>query len=302
MVCSQALPPFFRNPRSDATGSPSLFLLIFHNSFQNGAGSSISDRFCFHDLICFVLLASPIRCQIHHEDTWDRPSVCTRHRFDPWVRPMSQTYGQNLSCIPGIPGDGPHTIYPVGDTKKPVQVSCEQKLFSGGWVIFQRRAEGGVLNFTKLWDDYRNGFGGQGDDTGELWLGNEHVHQISSGYGTTSCILYITVTANDGIVCSALIQGFKLDNEDMDYTIRFSTIDAIGCGKNDFSTIANQPFRTLDRQGNASFHDCFKSHSAGWWYYNDRDDSCYYMFLNGPHLPEGVQNDDTMFMKGIISS
>ena len=204
----------------------------------------------------------------------------------------------DIQCY-GLSGDGPHIIYPDGGTNKPVKVSCEQKLFSGGWLIFQRKTEGGVLNFTQSWDDYRHGFGGQGDEATELWLGNEHVHQISSGYGATNCILYITVTAYDGTVCSALIQRFKLDNEDMNYTMRFSKVSAIGCGQKDFSSVADQPFSTLDRHGNYGFNDCFKKHSAGWWYYNDRNDSCYDMFLNGPHRPEGVQNDDTMFMKDL---
>ena len=42
-------------------------------------------RFCFLDIIRFVLLASPNRCQGHPENLWDSPSMCTGRRFDPWV-------------------------------------------------------------------------------------------------------------------------------------------------------------------------------------------------------------------------
>ena len=60
-------------------------------------------RFCFLDIICFVLLASPNRCQGHLENLWDRPSVCTRCMCWPLrLTYMSQTYRQNLSCIPGF--------------------------------------------------------------------------------------------------------------------------------------------------------------------------------------------------------
>ena len=64
----------------------------------------------FLDIIklCFVLLASPNRSQSHLDNLRDRPSMCTRRRFWPMesytsmVWPMSQTYGQNISCIPGF--------------------------------------------------------------------------------------------------------------------------------------------------------------------------------------------------------
>ena len=78
------------------------FFLFFTTVAENDAGSSDDDGsfvFCFLYIICFVLLASPNRCQCHLENRWDRPTVCTRRRFDPWVWPMSQNYGQNLSCI-----------------------------------------------------------------------------------------------------------------------------------------------------------------------------------------------------------
>ena len=64
LVCSKALHPFFRNPRSDATGSPSLFLLIFHNSCQHVAVSSDDDRsFLFprHNMLCFVRVSKSMQ-------------------------------------------------------------------------------------------------------------------------------------------------------------------------------------------------------------------------------------------------
>ena len=107
--------------------------------------------------------------------------------------------------------DGPHTIYPdTGtDSEQSLQVSCDQTTLGGGWLVFQRRVLGGVLNFTRLWVDYRNGF----RDQSELWLGNEHVHQIISGYGTSKCEAYFKTTAYDYTTCYAVIPEFKLENE-----------------------------------------------------------------------------------------
>ena len=157
----------------------------------------------------------------------------------------------------------------------------------------------GVLNFTRLWADYRNGF----RDQSELWLGNEHVYQIISGYGATKCEAYFKTMAYDKVrppTCSAFIPEFQPENENKHYTVRFGgKISAHVCNPSDFSRIVNKPFRTLDRQGITNSKDCFKIHSAGWWYYNDRPKKCFDMFLNAPHRPEGTRapNDDAIYMR-----
>ncbi len=46
----------------------------------------------------------------------------------------------------------------------------------GGWTMFQRRQDGKV-NFNRKWTEYRDGFG---DLHAEFWLGNDHIHDISS--------------------------------------------------------------------------------------------------------------------------
>ena len=138
--------------------------------------------------------------------------------------------------------DGPHTVYPDTDTEQPLQVSCDQIKLEDGWLIFQRRVFGGVLNFTRLWAGYRNGF----RDQSVLRLGNEHVHQIISGYGTTKCEAYFKTTAYDYTSCYAVIPEFKLDNETRHYTVRFGgTINAVRCWPTYFSNIANRPLYVI---------------------------------------------------------
>ena len=85
MFQSVKLPPFFRNPRSDAKGSPSLFLLMFHNSCQNGAVSSDDDRsFLFprYNMLCFAL---QIDANVILK-TYGIDLACARDvGIDPWV-------------------------------------------------------------------------------------------------------------------------------------------------------------------------------------------------------------------------
>ena len=67
--------------------------------------------------------------------------------------------------------NGPHTIYPDFNT---VQVSCDQTTTGGDWIVFQRRTAVGNVNFTRLWADYNNGFGQQGNENGFGQQGNEN--------------------------------------------------------------------------------------------------------------------------------
>ncbi|XP_016323450.1 angiopoietin-4-like isoform X1 [Sinocyclocheilus anshuiensis] len=54
----------------------------------------------------------------------------------------------------------------------------------GGWTMFQRRQDGKV-NFNRKWTEYRDGFG---DLHAEFWLGNDHIHGISSQGEYSLCI------------------------------------------------------------------------------------------------------------------
>ena len=44
----------------------------------------------------------------------------------------------------------------------------------GGWIVIQRHITDGIVNFTRNWENYVNGFG---DLDGEFWIGLNNIYQ-----------------------------------------------------------------------------------------------------------------------------
>ena len=108
---------------------------------------------------------------------------------------------------------GVYTIYPFL-VNTPIEVYCDLYEDGGGWIVFQRRRDGSV-NFTRNWNDYKNGFGEPAPHQ-ELWLGNEYLHAITD-YNTQE--LRIDLGAWDGSRAFAKYTRFHVSSEERNYTL-----------------------------------------------------------------------------------
>ncbi|KAH3792081.1 fibroleukin-like [Dreissena polymorpha] len=69
---------------------------------------------------------------------------------------------------------GEYIIYPSSNSNG-IRVYCYKDSTNRGWIVIQRRADGS-MDFNRTWADYKAGFG---DLSGEFWLGNEHIYQLT---------------------------------------------------------------------------------------------------------------------------
>nr|AJA37846.1 fibrinogen-related protein [Littorina littorea] len=159
-------------------------------------------------------------------------------------------------------------IYPEDDSS-PLQVYCDQDTDGGGWQVFQRRQDGSV-DFFKNWTSYQDGFGNL---TGELWLGLDVLHMLTS---RQSYKLRVDMVQDGGTKGNAIYSGFSVNNSNDNYRLRLGHFT----GGNVEDTLFHQngmQFTTLDADHDTSdIENCASLNYGGWWY-ND----CYSCNLNG---------------------
>ncbi|KPP69984.1 angiopoietin-related protein 7-like, partial [Scleropages formosus] len=151
----------------------------------------------------------------------------------------------------------------------PVEVFCDMDTEGGGWTVIQRRQDGSV-NFNRSWKEYKEGFG---DLHTEFWLGNEHIHQLSSQGDYT---LRIDLEDWNNKHKHALYESFRTENEESQYRLHVAGFS--GTVEDSFSWYHNkQSFSTPDT-GNI----CAEISHSGWWYHQ-----CFFANLNGVYYKGG---------------
>ena len=174
--------------------------------------------------------------------------------------------------------DGPHTIYPDKQNLASLNVSCDQETGGGGWIMYQRRVDG-TVNFTLNWNKYKLGFGNNGGNTTELWLGNENVYQLLQSYGGRGGKLRIEVDAFDGELGWIEAHNFTMDDEASQYRIHWDTCVASGSGMaNIWNQHKGHPFKTIDKAIGAV--GCLDYLKGGWWY----GAGCGGVLINGEYV------------------
>ncbi|NXV72448.1 FIBB protein, partial [Atlantisia rogersi] len=170
---------------------------------------------------------------------------------------------------------------------RPYRVYCDMETEKGGWTLIQNRQDGSV-NFGRVWDQYKKGFGNVAksggknycDTPGEYWLGNDKISQLTK-IGPTEVLIEMEDWNGDKV--SARYGGFTIQNEGNKYQLSVSNYDGNAGnalmegasqlhGENRTMTIHNGMFfSTYDRDNDGwSTTDprkqCSKEDGGGWWY------------------------------------
>nr|ACX35614.1 tenascin XB-like protein [Salmo salar] len=166
----------------------------------------------------------------------------------------------------GIHESGEVEIFPKGRQGNPVLVYCDQVTDGGGWTVFQRRMDG-KTDFFRGWKNYSKGFG---ELSGEFWLGNENLHNLTSMAPMT---LRVDLRAGDESVF-AKYSAFTVDTVRRNYALKVSGYS--GTAGDSMSYHNARMFSTRDRDPTPFITRCAMSYRGGWWYKN-----CHEANLNG---------------------
>ncbi|VDI73471.1 Hypothetical predicted protein [Mytilus galloprovincialis] len=157
---------------------------------------------------------------------------------------------------------GVYSIYP--DTSE-VKVYCDMNTDGGRWTIIQRRLDGSV-NFQRNWKDYENGFG---NIDGEYWLGNKHIHSLTS---SGKYELRIDLTDMSNTKKYAVYKKFVVGGAASKYKL---TVGDYSGDAGDQMTYHNgMKFSSTDQDNDENSGHCVDRHGP-WWH-----ESCCYSALN----------------------
>ncbi|XP_044146876.1 fibrinogen-like protein 1 [Bufo gargarizans] len=183
----------------------------------------------------------------------------------------------------GIRSSGSYTILPSSG-RSPVDVFCDMETQGGGWTVIQRRRDGSI-SFNRTWKEYKEGFG---DLNGEFWLGNDHIHKITSRGGYS---LRIDMEDWDREHKYVHYLEFSIEDESNYYRLHIS--GPSGTAEDLFAWYHNKRSFSAPGFGNL----CADISHGGWWYYQ-----CFYSNLNGVYYAGGkyVKGRETMGPDGIV--
>ncbi|XP_030596670.1 angiopoietin-related protein 7-like isoform X2 [Archocentrus centrarchus] len=167
----------------------------------------------------------------------------------------------------GVRRSGVYTIILSPGSARPVY--CDMETEGGGWTMFQRRRDGSV-SFNRGWSEYRDGFGEQ---RGEHWLGNQHLHLLTNqGHYSLRIDLQDWSHAHK----HALYHTFRIEDEDNQYRLHVSGFS--GTVEDSFGWYHDQQGFSTPDMGNI----CAEISHAGWWFHQ-----CFYANLNGVYYKGG---------------
>ena len=153
---------------------------------------------------------------------------------------------------------------------------CDQTSAGGGWLVFLRRVDNSEDFPNRVWQDYKEGFGGL---NGSFWLGLESLHEITKRPAT----LRIALEDWDGNKKYAMYTDFSISGEEDGY--KLSIGDFSGDAGNSLGYSKGASFSTIDKdQDSWSRGHCSQKWAGAWWY---QYENCMYSQLTGYYYTSG---------------
>ncbi|XP_068608517.1 fibrinogen-like protein 1-like protein [Brachionichthys hirsutus] len=170
-----------------------------------------------------------------------------------------------LMASSGRAMDGVYLIRPGDFT---IVAYCAMQ--EGGWTVVQHITVNSSVNFDRTWAEYKIGFG---DVTGDHWLGNEYLHQLTRGPALYK--LGIKLVDQDAEIKVGEYDPFLVEDELSAYRLRLGLFqgtagDALTLDTENYLH-DNQRFTTKDRDNDNYFQNCARLEyqgvpGGGWWY------------------------------------
>ncbi|XP_078504057.1 angiopoietin-2 [Lissotriton helveticus] len=173
----------------------------------------------------------------------------------------------------GLTTSGIYTLT-LNNTTDNIKAFCDMETNGGGWTIIQRRVDGSV-DFHRTWKEYKMGFG---DASGEYWLGNDLVSQLTN---QQHYILKIQLKDWEGNEAYSLYDHFYLGQEAQNYRIHLKGYSGTAGKINSISQPGND-FSTKDTDNDKCICKCSQMATGGWWF-----DACGPSNLNGMYYSQG---------------
>ncbi|KAM8985758.1 tenascin-X-like, partial [Ara ararauna] len=196
----------------------------------------------------------------------DTPPTFLETTFDtpPLPHPHPQDCAEEQLNGPGPSREA--LIFLGGDPTRPLRVFCDMDTDGGGWLVFQRRQDGGT-DFWRGWDEYERGFGNL---SGEFWLGNAALHALT---GASPMELRIDLRSPHD-AAFARYRDFRVAGPEEHFRLQLGAYS--GTAGDALSYHAGSPFSTRDRDPRGRPRPCAIAYTGAWWYHN-----CHYANLNG---------------------
>ncbi|KAG5678216.1 hypothetical protein PVAND_007908 [Polypedilum vanderplanki] len=217
----------------------------------------------------FEKLKASVSAQSHNRDkthnSYNAASELTSEHYTidstvELVRELEKVERQYHNIIESLPSgcheiessdNGLHMIAP-SDYPHPILARC-----IGPWTVIQKRYDGSV-DFNRSWEEYSKGFG---DPNGELWIGNEYLHQLTKDNCTK---LRIIIQDIENRTLYADYNSFYVSNRSEGYRIDLGGYSGNASNALDYQN--HMKFSSIDVDLDISHDHCAGEYEGGWWF------------------------------------